>query len=86
MNDHAIKLILKGDLLDAPVLPHSGYADVDLTFNGISFTQIESDDIRERVVIEILLVNTQEKFVTAENVAQLTDLIAFRLSNLLDPV
>lgn len=85
MDDHAVELVVERNLLNSGVFPNTWNADIDVSFDGCSITKSESNDIGVGVVIEVLLIDSEQVLIAAKDVVQISDVGGFRFCNFLNP-
>lgn len=74
MDNHTVELGVEICSKQLRIFPHTRHADVDLPFQNLSgFCVIERDDVCERVVIEIFLVDPKKIFIRAEDIREAVD-------------
>lgn len=76
MENHPEKLFLEGFFQIPGIFLNPVYADIDFpSYRLISWRKLESDDIGEEIMLQVLFVYGKQALVCAENIIQ-----AFQLS------
>lgn len=85
MDDDPVQLLFKDFAQQTRIFPYAGNTDVDISFNKPGFTQAESDNVRKRVVFEVLLVDGKQVLVAAKNIVQIPEGAILSFNDLFDP-
>ena len=86
MDDYAIEFVDKGDGVLLGIGGNGVYADEDVAGNDGVGGIVEGDDVGEIIVLEVLVVDSKDFWVGAENDGYLPYPLIMGLCDFLDPV